>query len=294
MISIKKIFYETISGPLRNLKSLLLISYLFFSVVLFTFFFLFEFSTVGVFLSILYVILLLILSIILLLRLSAKMNDLHYELSLHTNLQSLNYDPKDFYFDGAAGNPSLLLLLMKCLRFCQPSKILELGSGQTTKLLAYYYRDNPNTYVLTLEHNKYWSDIFVPYITHNEKYHDYRFSPLKDINFKSPGTDTKIQTKWFDIGNEIKLHKFNLILVDGPNMANTYSRSGFLQYLPDILDEKFIIIFDDAERYGEIMTINLLKALFNYSKIDFVCFEVNGIKRQLVFCSNHYKFLQYS
>jgi hypothetical protein len=128
----------------------------------------------------------------------------------------------------------------------------------------------------------------------NGKSHDYRFAEMTDREFVCPGTNIRIRTNWYFGVEGLLSKKFNLILIDGPNGDEIYSRSGILEYLPGILDDTFVIIVDDAERYGEITTMRLLRKLLNHSKIDWLSFEVNGIKRQYVFCSRNLGFLRYT
>lgn len=294
MIPLKKVIYELISGPYRSFKIALLCSFAVFlgiELALWSF----HSSVVSILIvASCYIGGLLILIIFFQSRASAKLNDLHYQLSLQTNLETSAYHLKDFYLDGAAASASLMLLLFKCLQLCRPRKILELGSGQTTKMLGNYFRDNPGTYILTLEQDKQWTEILGPYISYNGRCHDYRFSQLGTKKFICGGADVEVSTQWFQDVKDVQSHKFNLILVDGPNGADMYSRSGILEYLPEILDNTFVIIFDDAERYGEITTIRLLRKLLDNTKVEYTSFEVNGIKRQYVFCSKNVEFLKYT
>jgi hypothetical protein len=59
------------------------------------------------------------------------------------------------------------------------------------------------------------------------------------------------------------------------------------------LADDFIIVFDDAERKGEKTTIAQVKELLSEQKIEFFCFERNGIKRQHVITSKSRDFAQY-
>jgi hypothetical protein len=104
----------------------------------------------------------------------------------------------------------------------------------------------------------------------------------------------RVVTKWYSGVEEIRHGGFNLILVDGPNGDENYSRVGIAHYLPEILASSYVIIFDDAERRGEIMTIELVKSVLMAAGYAFCCFDVNGVKRQVVLCSSDLHFLQFS
>jgi hypothetical protein len=62
--------------------------------------------------------------------------------------------------------------------------------------------------------------------------------------------------------------------------------------MPSVLAPSFVIVFDDAERHGESMTVNAMDAVLRASGIRFVRFSRYGIKTQVVFCSEDYTFLR--
>jgi hypothetical protein len=226
-------------------------------------------------------------------RLRAKIDDVHGAISIETTLQRAEYSLDGFFTDEAAANPSLQLFNLKVLSLFQPSRILELGSGQTTKVLSCYARKNPSAYVLTLEQDEAWVNRLRTHVAH-----DYRHVPLEPMEFPCAGNGRQLTTMWYKDIPALHQQTFNYILVDGPDSgkpgtAHTdYSRSGILRYMPFILDESFIIVFDDAERYGETMTINALKEILRACNVRFHYFSTHGVKTQDVFCSPDNKYLQ--
>lgn len=239
------------------------------------------------------VLAMLVLNIVLLSRLRARIDDVHAAIATEKTLQRIGYAVTDFFMDGAAATPSLQLFNLKVLLFCRPQNILELGSGQTTKVLSCYARENPSAYVLTLEQSEGWVNRLRSLIVH-----DYRHLPLEKMDFQCSGTGLQLKTFWYKDIPELHKRKFHYILVDGPDSgkpgtAHTdYSRCGILRHLPSILAESFIIVFDDAERYGETMTINALKDILQASNVPFHYFSTHGIKTQDVFCSPDNSYLQ--
>lgn len=243
-------------------------------------------------------ILLLTFVILLLTRLIGKLNDVRYLLSFEGGLRRSGYPVSDFFSEGAFANPSLHLFLLKCLQLAAPQSILELGSGQTTKVLAAYHHANPATHVVTLEQDEAWAKLFLPQVTIDGVRHDYRLCPLETRAFIVPVTSRTIRTQWYGGAQDLAARSFGLILVDGPNHGGKgtdftpYSRAGILEYLPAILDEPWIVIFDDAERYGEVMTITEFQAMLRRSRRPFLRFELYGEKIQSVFCSPALNFLR--
>ncbi len=222
----------------------------------------------------------------------AKINETIASVSLEGALRRLHLDPPDFFTDGAAATASLELLLIKVLRLIRPARILEFGSGQTTKLLALYYHQNPDTYVLTLEEDLSWHHIIEPQITIAGRHHDYRHSPVAETTVLRPGSSERVSTFWYADEMAIQTSQFNLILVDGPATEGPYSRAGILRHVPNALADSFVLIFDDAERYGERMTIMLAERALREAGRNYVRFDIYGQKAQTVFCSRDYAFLR--
>lgn len=226
-------------------------------------------------------------------RLRGKLNDVHYALSLESGLQRAGYQFADLFTDGGAASPSLQLHSLKILLFCAPKRILELGSGQSTKLLSAYARHHPEAYVLTLEQDARWVNRLAGQITH-----DYRHVPLEGKDFVCRGSGLHLTTTWYQDLPELHAAKFDYVLVDGPDPGTlgtehtNYSRCGILQYVPEILADSFVVVFDDAERYGEIMTTTAFETVLRACGVRHVRFTIHGIKDQIVFCSPDRAFLR--
>ncbi len=128
--------------------------------------------------------------------------------------------------------------------------------------------------------------------------HDYRHVPLERKEVSCSGTGLRLVAMWYQDLSEVHIHKLNYILVDGPDPGTygtaytQYSHSGILQYMPSILAQSFVVVFDDAERYGEIMTIRALKGVFDACAVPYIQFLIHGIKTQVVFCSPDQFYLQ--
>jgi predicted O-methyltransferase YrrM len=223
-------------------------------------------------------------------RIIGRLDDLAASVSLNASLARMRWEPEAFFTDQAAATPSLQLLLLKCLQFCRPTRILELGSGQTSKLLGFYYRDTPGVQVTTFEENEEYARMMTEVLTRQGALHDYRWSPLRPTTFRVG--DVSVTTLWYEAA-KVPTEPYDLILVDGPSEANDhYARSGFLSWMPDALAPKFIVIFDDADMYGSAMTMRLFRTMLESANREFHYFEVHGIKTHGVFCSSEFRFLR--
>ena len=124
------------------------------------------------------------------LRIVERLNDVTALVSLNATLRRLNWNPPAFFTDGAAASPTLQHTLLKSLLLTTPDSILELGSGQSTKLLSLYRGDHPECYVLTLEESEAWAGQMSKLISH-----DYRFSPVTTKQIQLSGRS--VSTEWY-------------------------------------------------------------------------------------------------
>ena len=222
-------------------------------------------------------------------RLADRQAEMAANVSLQAHLARIGFTDQAFFVDGAAASATLQLILSKALSLCQPHNILELGSGQTTKVLAHYAQQHPKAQVLTLEEDRGWHQLFAPALPQIPN-HRYIASPLSTV--QPPGA------QWYlDAPTLLAGHRFDLILVDGPShhtMGDVFvpmSRSGVLAYLPQMLTEHFVIIFDDTDNYGKAMTAHAAAALLRRTHAVTV-FEIHGVKSHTVICSPASRFLR--
>jgi hypothetical protein len=221
-------------------------------------------------------------------RLQARVDDSGNAISMRFGLSDLGWNVPSFFMDGASGSPSLQLLNLKVLLFCNPRSVLELGSGQTTKVLSCFADANPAASVVSLEQNAEWHSRLAPDIKH-----DYRLLPITDRLVANDASSTSVTAQWYADDPVLK-RRYDYILVDGPDDgASNPGRVGIINYLPDLLSEEFIIVFDDAERPGESRTVSLVETILEKSHIPFRSFQKCGIKTQAVICSPRFGFLQY-
>lgn len=176
---------------------------------------------------------LLVLVLLLLTRLRARSDDLRALVSLEHGMARAGYQPADFFTEAAAASPTLALLHFKTLLFIQPTKVLELGSGQSTKLLSAYKSQHPGAHIFTLEQDLSWLKRLAPEIQH-----DYGHSPLTDRQVSLAHPSRQISTRWYVETPDLRDSRFDYILVDGPDdgqpgtVTVPYARAGILDFLP--------------------------------------------------------------
>lgn len=207
-----------------------------------------------------------------------------YQSKFKKLLKRKNWDDIKIKPWGYAANWSLLYFLIKLLDEKKPNKILELGSGETTKLLFRYIKENISSDVIVLEDNIEWfNNNKMNFIA--ERF-SYLCKPLKELEVN------KRICNWYsydflDLSQQEK--KFNLVLIDGPKGIRRFSRLGIIKYLPDILDQtNYIIIFDDSSRKGEEDTIKIVLEKFDTIGLEYNKFNLYGIKKQTCIVSSNF------
>jgi predicted O-methyltransferase YrrM len=187
---------------------------------------------------------------------------------------------EDVYYPvGHAANYSLLYLVMRCVRELKIHEVLELGAGQTTILLDQAKRALAAEYrVRTIEHDPLWAEKMAELVSHEIVQAD--LSPLavggRNINYYDP--------KAIAVADR----KYDLIIVDGPPAfapAMRYDRTGIATVVEYQLAPEFVIVFDDAERDGEVEAISSCRRLLRSHGVRVVEGQVSGFKRQHVFAT---------
>lgn len=232
------------------------------------------------------------LALTVLTRLRAAIDDTRCFVSVHAGLNAAGWVIPDLFMDGAAGSPSLQLFHFKVLRLIQPQSVLEIGSGQTTKLLSAYAAGHPTAKVLTIEQDEAWWSRAKADVRH-----DFRHAALEERRLSVPEARLEITTPWYKDIPDLRERKFDYVLVDGPDYGTgggyvPYARSGILAYMPALLADSFVVVFDDAERAGEIMTIDAFETLLRARSVPYRRFALHGVKNQVVFCSPSWSFLR--
>ena len=181
-----------------------------------------------------------------------------------------------------------LYTVYRILNEVNPKNILELGLGQSTKLISQYAASNQEVHHCVVEHDQVWMDFFkknykLPANTKMVRL-DLGFIPYKEAE------NVRI---FQNFSNVFKDQKFDFISIDAPfgGDMKQYARIDVLKMLPDCLAESFIIIIDDVERSGETHTISEMTGVLKESEIPFAMGKYSGKKDCMVICSEDLKFV---
>lgn len=187
----------------------------------------------------------------------------------------------------AAGYP-VLYMLYRVLNEVRPLNILELGLGQSTRMISQYVDAEENCKHIVVEHDYEWINFF----ENNFKVPEKTRILLKELHMKSfNGVSQVRQYKEFNI--DLKAEKFDFIFIDAPLSGDMpeYARVDVVNLMPGCLADDFVIIIDDCNRSGEKNTVSYMKQVLEDNNIKFNVGKYNGDKEAILLCSHRYSFL---
>lgn len=181
----------------------------------------------------------------------------------------------------AAGYPFLYILYRILDEFC-PKSILELGLGQTTKMISQYTISHISSHKL-FEHDKVWIDIC-------SKKMNLSKTDIINNEIETLMIDGHPVTVYKDFSSKVKGEKFDFICIDAPFGSEYVSRIDILDVIPMCLDKSFVIVIDDCERMGEMKMIEMLLKKLDSEKINYCHGFYSGIKRTDIIVSKDLHF----
>ena len=187
----------------------------------------------------------------------------------------------------AVGYP-YLYVIYRILNEVQPQNILELGLGQSTKMIGQYTSYYKGVHHQVVEHDPEWIDFFKKNYSLSER------TKLIQLNreFVSYKEAEKVRV-FKDFYQTFKGQKFDFISIDAPlgGDMKEYARIDVLQMIPTCLAEDFIIMIDDCERSGEAHTVMEMERVLQENQILYKKGKYSGKKDCIVIASNALKFV---
>lgn len=201
----------------------------------------------------------------------AMMNgrELVYQNIVHRDLDRLGI-VRPIHAVGSAANYGYLYLLIRACTELPVCRVLELGCGQSTLVLD-ALGERAEFEVVSLEHEAEWAEriaaqcrcarvLEAPLV---ERRIADRVSPVHDPDtYDAQGVD--------------------VLLVDGPQKSKRHSRWGALHWLERINTDDFLVVFDDAERRGELDTIEQAVKQLDSRGIRYTATRLRSVKTQFV------------
>jgi hypothetical protein len=187
----------------------------------------------------------------------------------------------------AIGYP-YLYVLYRALDEFKPVSILDLGLGETSRMIAQYasFKSKCNHYIV--EHDIEWVSFF------KNNYNLPERSKIVNLHLIEKVMGAESNVMGYDNFKEtFKDNQFDLISIDGPcgNKAKDNCRIDVLDLIPENLSDSFVILSDDYHEDRVKNTVELLKDKLIQHRIPFSTGKYSGIKDLLVICSSDLKFL---
>jgi len=184
-----------------------------------------------------------------------------------------------------AGNYSFFYVLNRILNDYQPKKILELGLGESSKVISAYL-DNyliESTHLI-IEQDEKWATAF------NQKFTLSKNSTIKVLPLEQQEVNSFKVNGYTNFAEEIS-ETFDFYLVDGPFGSEHFSRYDIISLVKKFTPiQQFIILFDDTNRKGEFETCKEIKSILEQNKINFYEGYYEGVKGSTIIATERYKY----
>lgn len=181
-------------------------------------------------------------------------------------------------------------VVFRVLNETKPRSILELGAGQSSRLIGQYVKTRENADEvehIIVEHDGNFARTLQ---------RDFQFSPATKF-FIAPLTRKKVRVNNSDgecyaydekvFGEAIGDRKFDFISIDGPYGfgGKTFARIDLLAHLPRCLSESFCLVIDDFNREGEQNTARLIRNVLDQNHIAYSQHVYSGSKDMYLLAS---------
>ena len=93
-----------------------------------------------------------------------------------------------------------------------------------------------------------------------------------------------------DISNIVAGKKYDVISIDAPWGSDELSRRDILDYIPQCLEEEFVIIMDDTNRRGELTTLKEIENILRMMNVEFAVGTYRGTTECTVITSKNLDF----
>lgn len=183
---------------------------------------------------------------------------------------------------------SALYVIYRVLNEARPKRILELGLGQSTRMIAQYAAAHEDVEHTVVENDAEWIAFFKNDFALSEHTKIVRLEtemvPYKDA-------DTVRVFKGFR--EAFAGQKFDFIFIDAPigGDMTQYARIDVLGLLPECLCEDFVILIDDADRSGETHTVSEMEKCLQENKVSYEEGRYCGKRDNILISAEHMGFL---
>jgi len=184
---------------------------------------------------------------------------------------------------GGTASFSLLYVLLSILRGKEVNKIMELGAGQSTVLLTQYV-EHHEKYLVSIDDDEYW----LQQVAVKSFYVMPIYAKLSRITVLNKCID------WYECS--LPTSNVELLIIDGPIAYASdikYNRIGVLDWIPEVLDDEFIILVDDSNRAGERFLVKQIINKLDENGLVFKRRDIVGGNSQTILATQKYQAFLY-
>ena len=198
---------------------------------------------------------------------------------------------------GMAVGYNFVYPLYRILDEMHPKNILETGLGQSTRLTAQYAGYYKATHSV-VEHDPNWAKFFLESFKGMSDYSKLYVTPLymadhEGIPYYAYQNFEKILNHIAYLTNvEGGYPKFDFIVIDGPFGGGKRARRDIIAFIPQCLNDDFVIMIDDCGRPGEIHLCNQIQSILQSNGIKFAStqYSASGINKVGIITSESKRF----
>ena len=179
-------------------------------------------------------------------------------------------------------------ILSRVLDNFKPKNILELGLGQSSKIInayvSYQRKKGKNINYEIVEQDENWIDFY-------ERENSIEDITIYQRDIECINSEYGELNRYVDFSSVVKGKKYNFISIDGPWGGEKISRMDVYNELPQILDNEFVVLVDDYVREGEKVMVSLFEQRLRDNNISFGSRVYQGKKDIYIIVSSNLKFL---
>lgn len=183
---------------------------------------------------------------------------------------------------------SALYVIYRVLNEARPKRILELGLGQSTRMIAQYAAAHEDVEHTVVENDAEWIAFFKNDFALSER------TKIVQMDLEMvPYKDAEAVRTFKNFKETFAGQKFDFIFIDAPigGDMTQYARIDVLGLLPECLSEDFVIMLDDAERSGEIHTTAEMEKCLQENAVSYKKGRYCGKKDTILISAEHMSFL---
>lgn len=179
-----------------------------------------------------------------------------------------------------------LYVMTRILNEKEPQAVLEMGLGISSTLISQYFNYSKDNGIHdVIEQDAEWASFY------SKKHKLSNQTNISVVDICEKDYKGIKYNAYENIAPIVSKKRYDLISVDGPWGSEKHSRRDIVDYIPEILADSYIIIFDDSNRKGEQNTIDEIKRKLDEYNISHVEGTYPGMSDCTIITSPDNRFL---